>query len=377
VRAATANPLWEVRLLGILAAVFSVFGVAAVYGASSLWAIGDGHEGTYFLWKQLVGVLLGVVVLLVAARIDYRVWRRLAWPLLLVTGLVLLVLVLPFTHAIAPEQNGARRWLDIGTRLQPSEFAKFAVAAWTAMLAAKKGEQIRQFKKGLLPFLVVLVPIAGLVVIEPDLSTGAILLLIAGTILFVAGAKIGHFLVLGLIGIPVLWQQITSVQYRLARMVGFLSSGGDGVEASWQIQQSLVGIGSGRLFGVGFGEGMHKMGYVQYAYSDFIFSTIGEEWGFLGVLVILALFGLFLLLGFRIARRASDPFGMYLATGLTVMVGLAVVLNIGVTLGVVPTTGINLPFLSYGRSALLVTFLSTGVLINVARHGGARRSGGR
>ncbi len=377
-RTATANPLWEIRLLGILAALFSVFGVAAVYGASSLWAIGQGHAGTYFLWKQLIGVLVGVVVLLLAANIDYHVWRRLAWPLLLVTALVLLVLVLPFTHGIAPEQNGARRWLDMGgIRLQPSEFARFAVVAWTAMLAARKGEQIRQFKKGLLPFLVVLLPIAGLVVIEPDLSTGAVLLLIAGTILFVAGAKIGHFLVLGLIGIPVLWQQITSVQYRLARMVGFLSSGEDGVEASWQIQQSLMGIGSGRLFGVGFGEGMHKLGYVQYAYSDFIFSTIGEEWGFLGVLVLLVLFGVFLLLGFRIARRASDPFGSYLATGLTVMIGLAVILNVGVTLAVVPTTGISLPFLSYGRSALLVTFLSTGVLINVARHGGTRRSSGR
>lgn len=375
-RTTTANPLWEIRLLGILAAVLAVFGIAAVYGASSLWAIREGASGSVYAWRQFVGVLVGVLVLVVTARIDYHVWRRLAWPLLLVTGIALLVLVLPFTHAIAPETNGARRWLRIGISVQPSELAKFTVVVWTAMLAAKKGEQIREFKKGLVPFLVVLVPLTILVVIEPDLSTGAVLLIIAATVLFVAGAKIGHFLLLGLIAIPVLWQQISTVHYRFQRIVGFLGSGEGAAEASWQIQQSLTGIGAGRLFGVGFGEGMHKLGFLQYAYADFIFATIGEEWGFVGVLATLTLFGLFLMIGFRIARRAADPFGMYLATGLTVMIGLAVVLHVGVTLNVVPTTGISLPFLSYGRSALLVAFLSTGVLINVARQGGARRGSG-
>ncbi len=376
-RTPTAHPLWEMRLLGILAAALAVFGVALVYGASSLWAIREGQAGSVYAWRQFAGVLVGVVVLVVASRLDYHVWHTLAWPLLLATAVVLLVLVLPFSHGIAPVRNGARRWLEIGISVQPSEFAKFAVVAWTAALAAKKGDQIRHFKKGLLPFLVVLVPLAGLVVIEPDLSTGALLLIIAGTVLFVAGAKIGHFLVLGLIAIPVLWQQIATVQYRLQRMVGFLGSGDDVAEASWQIKQSLTGIGAGRLVGVGFGEGMHKLGYLQYAYADFIFATIGEEWGFLGVVVTVALFGLFLLIGFRIARRAADPFGMYLATGLTVMIGLAVVLHVGVTLAVVPTTGISLPFLSYGRSALLVAFLSTGVLISVARHRHARGAGSR
>jgi cell division protein FtsW len=377
VRTPTAYPLWEMRLLGILAAVLAVLGVALVYGASSLWAIREGQAGSVYAWRQFAGVLAGVVVLVVASRLDYHVWRRLAWPLLVATAAVLLVLVLPFSHGIAPVRNGARRWLEIGISVQPSEFAKFAVVAWTAALAAKKGDQIRHFKQGLLPFLVVLVPLAGLVVIEPDLSTGALLLIIAGTVLFVAGAKIGHFLALGLIAIPVLWQQIASVQYRLQRMVGFLGSGDDVAEASWQIKQSLTGIGAGRLVGVGFGEGMHKLGYLQYAYADFLFATIGEEWGFLGVLVTLALLGLFLLIGFRIARHAADPFGMYLATGLTVMIGLAVVLHVGVTLAVVPTTGISLPFLSYGRSALLVAFLSTGVLISVARHRHARGAGSR
>ncbi len=361
--------VWETRLLGILATALALFGIAAVYGASSIWAVQAGNPGSDFALRQAEGVLVGVVAMLIVSRIDYHYWRKFAWPLLLVASVALLILLLPFTHAIAPERNGARRWIEAGFRIQPSELAKFVVVVWTAMLAAKKGDKIRHLKKGVFPFLVMLVPIVGLVVLEPDLSTGVTIMAIAGAILFVAGARIGHFLLLGLVALPLLWQQIVTVQYRMARLVGFLSSGGDLEEASWQIRQSMIGIGAGRLFGVGFGEGMQKLGYLPYAYADFIFSTIGEEWGFVGVSVLLALFAIFLVLGFRIAREAPDPFGMYVATGLTVMLGLAVVLHVGVNLNVVPATGISLPFLSYGRSGLVVAFLATGVLLNIARQG--------
>jgi cell division protein FtsW len=361
--------VWESRLLGILAAALGLFGIAAVYGASSIWAVQEGGAGSEFALRQLQGVLVGVVVLVIFARVDYHYWRRFAWPLLLVVAVALLVLLLPFTHAIAPERNGARRWIEAGIRIQPSEAAKFVVVVWTAMLAAKKGDGIRHLKKGVLPFLVVLVPIVGLVVLEPDLSTGVTIMAVAGTILFVAGARIGHFLLLGLIALPLLWQQIVSVQYRIARLTGFLSFGGDQAEVSWQVKQSMVGIGAGQLFGVGFGEGMQKLGYLPYAYADFIFSTIGEEWGFVGVTILLTLFAIFLVLGFRIAREAPDPFGTYVATGLTTMLGLAVVLHVGVNMKLVPATGISLPFLSFVRSGLVVTFLATGVLLNIARQG--------
>lgn len=330
--------VWESRLLGILAAALGLFGIAAVYGASSIWAVQEGGAGSEFALRQLQGVLVGVVVLVIFARVDYHYWRRFAWPLLLVVAVALLVLLLPFTHAIAPERNGARRWIEAGIRIQPSEAAKFVVVVWTAMLAAKKGDGIRHLKKGVLPFLVVLVPIVGLVVLEPDLSTGVTIMAVAGTILFVAGARIGHFLLLGLIALPLLWQQIVSVQYRIARLTGFLSFGGDQAEVSWQVKQSMVGIGAGQLFGVGFGEGMQKLGYLPYAYADFIFSTIGEEWGFVGVTILLTLFAIFLVLGFRIAREAPDPFGTYVATGLTAMLGLAVVLHVGVNMNLVPAT---------------------------------------
>jgi cell division protein FtsW len=356
-------------LLGILAATLAVFGVAAVYGASSIWSVQQGNPGSAFALRQLLGVALGVIILVVSARMDYQRWIPLAWPILALTAVLLVILLLPFTYSIAPVTNGARRWIDVGPgTIQPSELAKFAVVLWVAMLAGKKGEDVREFKTGLLPFLVIVVPIAILIVLEPDLSTATVVLLLAATVLFTAGARIGHFLLLGLLAIPVLWHEIVSVQYRLSRMVGFLSGGGDVAESSWQISQSLTGIGAGQFVGVGFGEGLQKLGYLQYAYSDFIFSTIGEEWGFLGVLVFLGLFGLSVALGFRIARNAPDTFGLLLATGLTTMIGLAAALHIGVTLAVVPTTGISLPFVSFGRSSLLVSFLATGILMSVARH---------
>lgn len=366
--------IWEGRLLGVVAATLAVFGVAAVYGASSIWAVQNGEPGSAFALRQLVGVIVGMVLLVVGARVDYHTWRRWAWPVLGIATGLLVILLLPFTRAIAPEINGVRRWLDLGfVRLQPSEFAKFAVVAWTAMLAAKKGDQVRDFRTGLLPFLVILVPVLALVLLEPNLSTATLIALLAGVVLFIAGARIGHFLVLGLIALPILWHEIASAQYRLARMVSFLSAGTDVSEQSWQISQSLIGIGAGQLFGVGFGEGLQKLGYLPYAYSDFIFSTIGEEWGFVGVTVIVMLFAVYLILGLRIAHTAPDAFGALLAAGITAMIGLAALLHMAVTLALVPTTGISLPFISYGRSNLLVSLLATGVLINIA-HARARRT---
>lgn len=359
---------WEGRLLGIVAATLAVFGVGAIYSASSIWAVQEGQPGAAFALRQLIGVVAGAVLLVAGARIEYRAWRGWAWPALGVVTLLLLVPLLPVPDVIAPERNGARRWINLGLiTLQPSEFAKAAIVMWTAMLAAKKGDAVREFKTGLLPFLVIVGPVATLVLLEPDLSTATLIALLAGIVLFTAGARIGHFLVLLVVAIPLVWREIATVQYRLQRMVSFLSAGADIQESSWQIQQSLIGIGAGQLVGQGFGEGSQKLGYLPYAYSDFIFSSIGEEWGFVGVTLILALFGIYLGLGFRIARTAPDRFGMLLATGLTAMIGVSALLHIAVTLALVPTTGISLPFLSYGRSSLLVSLFATGVLINIGR----------
>jgi cell division protein FtsW len=237
------------------------------------------------------------------------------------------------------------------------------------MLAAKKGETLREFKRGVLPFLVVVGPICALILFQPNLSTATIVALLAGTVMFTAGAKIGHFLLLIIAAIPLAFRELTQVQYRLARVTAFFSAGPDVTQTNWQIEQSLVGMGAGGLIGVGFGEGLQKLGYLPLAYSDFIFSTIGEEWGFLGVTFVVTLFALYVWMGVLIARRAPDPFGMYLATGITAMTGVTAALHMAVSLALVPTTGLPLPFISYGRSALLMSLFATGVLVNIGRQG--------
>ena len=363
---------WESRLITVVAAVLVVFGLAAVYGASSLVAVAGGQVGARYALGQAIGAVIGGLLATILARVDYHRWREWAWPLLGVTALLLLIPLLPFTHGISPTLNGARRWVNLGVlTIQPSELAKFAVVVWCAMLAAKKGEQIRTFQTGVLPFIVILTPIVGMIFLEPSLSMAVLVAILAGTVMFTAGARIGHFLAVGTAAVPVLYGAIASAQYRLARMLTFLSPGAAPTEATWHVQQSLTGIGAGQLFGVGVGQGQQKLGYLPYAYSDFIFSTIGEEWGFVGVLAIALLFGTFLWFGFRIARTADDPFGQLLATGITAMIGLSVVLHVGVTLAVIPATGVTLPFISYGRSSLIVALAATGVLVSVGR---ARRA---
>ena len=359
---------WETRLLGVVTLVLLVFGIASTYGASSLVTVNGKAAGMGFAWRQLTGAILGGILLLVLARIDYSRWRQWAWPLLGVTVVLLLVPLLPFTHAISPTINGARRWVDIGPiNFQPSELARLAVVIWCAMLASKKGEQVREFKKGVLPFTVILGLVAALIGLEPNLSMATLVALLGGIVLFASGAKIGHFLILGAVSVILVFHRIADAQYRLARVHTFLNPGQGNLEGGFQLHQSLVGIGSGRLLGVGFGQGQQKLGYLPYAYSDFLFSTIGEEWGFLGVCLVVALFALFCWLGFRIAKTAADPFGQYLAAGLTATVGLTAFMHMAVSLGLMPTTGLTLPFMSYGRSSQVISLAGTGILISVGR----------
>jgi cell division protein FtsW len=235
------------------------------------------------------------------------------------------------------------------------------------MLASKKGQQIREFKRGVLPFILVLGLVSLLIFLEPNLSMATLVALLGGLVLFTSGARIGHFILLSGAGVILVFHQIRDAQYRLARLVTFLNPGDATTEAGFQIHQSLVGIGSGGIFGTGFGQGQQKLGYLPYAYSDFLFSTIGEEWGFLGVLVVVALFAVFCWLGFRIARTAADPFGQYLAVGLTATIGLTAFMHMAVSLGLMPTTGLTLPFMSYGRSSQVISLLGTGILINIGR----------
>jgi cell division protein FtsW len=361
----------------MVTAVLVVFGIAATYGAASLVTLQGKNAGFGFALRQLSGAVAGGILLLLASRLDYYRWRQLAWPLLFIVLVLLLIPLLPFTHSIAPAVNGARRWVDLGPiNFQPSELARIVVVIWCAMLASKKGLQVREFKKGVLPFMLILGLVSLLILLEPNLSMATLVALLGGLVLFTSGAKIGHFLILAGLGMILVFHQIRDAQYRLSRLLTFMNPGDAVTDAGFQINQSLVGIGSGGLFGVGFGEGQQKLGYLPYAYSDFLFSTIGEEWGFLGVLTVVALFSLFCWLGFRIARTAADPFGQYLAVGLTATIGLTAFMHMAVSLGIMPTTGLTLPFMSYGRSSQVISLLGTGILINIGRLRGSPRAAG-
>jgi cell division protein FtsW len=209
------------------------------------------------------------------------------------------------------------------------------------------------------------------------MSMAVLVTLLGGIVLFAAGPRIGHFVLLSVFGALLAYNRIQGAAYRAARVAAFWDAEHSSSDRLYQIHNSLVGIGSGRVFGVGFGQGQQKLGYLPEATSDFLFSTIGEEWGFLGVCVVVSLYGLFCWLGFRIAKTASDPFGQYLAVGLTATVGVTAFLHMAVTLGLMPTTGLTLPFMSYGRSSLVISLLGTGILINIGRLRGKLTASGQ
>ena len=352
----------EARMLVWISGVLLVFGLAVLYSASAIAAVNAGNNGAFYLFRQLTGVAVGVVAFAVAAKLDAEQWQRWAWPILWVTLLMLLlVLVLPTSWA--PRVNGSKRFL-FGTSLQPSEIGKFAVVVWTAMLVVKKGDHLRRFSKGLMPFLVVLGALVLLVAAEPDLSVAMLYTLLMSIILFAGGVRIAHFVLLGMLAVPFLWTQIEKVQYALLRLTSFLDPG-MAPGASYQLRQSLVAVGSGGWLGAGFGEGRQQYGFLPYPYSDFIASNVGEEWGFVGLLALTVAFAAYALYGFRIARAARSPFLQLVAVGLTFTTALTAYIHIGVVVGLLPTTGLTLPFISYGRSNLVLTMFLTGVLVNI------------
>jgi len=358
----------EARVLVILTGVLLAFGVATVYSASAIVEMQAGQGHAYLLLRQLTGMAVGAVLFAIAAKLDAELWERWAWPLMALSLALLIVVILPFTATIAPRIHGSRRYL-FGASLQPSELAKLAVVLWTSMLIVKKGRVMRRLTKGLLPFLVVIGALDILVMLEPDLSTAMMFTLVMGIILFTGGVRIGHFVALGVLLIPLLYVKIERLNYVLLRMTAFFDPGGAPPEASYQLRQSLIAVGSGRIFGVGFGRGRQQYGFLPFGYDDFIAGHIGEEWGFVGLALLVAAFALYAAVGFRIARKARTPFLQLVAVGLTVTTVLTAYLHIGVATGLLPTTGLTLPFISYGRSNLVLSLLMTGILVNI----GSRR----
>ncbi len=356
----------EARLLVVLTAVILVFGLATLYSASAIIAVQEGHESWFFLYRQLTGVALGVVALAILAKWDADRWRDYAWPIIGLAIFTMLLTILPGLERIAPRIGGSRRFL-LGGSIQPSEFAKIAVVIWTAMLIVKKGgeEGLRRLTKGLMPFGLILGILSLIAALQPDFSVILFYALVMGTMLFAAGARIGHFVFLGALALPIVWSEINRLEYIMRRLLGFAGAAGAEAEVNYQLTQSLIAVGSGGLFGVGFGQGRQQYGFLPLSYNDFIGGNIGEEWGFVGLAGITLLFALWGWLGFRIAKQARSPFTQLVALGITVTTVITAYLHIGVVIGLLPTTGLTLPFISYGRSNILLSLLTTGILLNI------------
>ena len=358
------------RALLALTLVFVVFGLLSVYSAGAYVAHARGLQDGHFLFGQASRAAVGLVALFAASLIDYRLYQKLAWPILAIATALLVPLVLPGTERIAPEWNGARRWLTIGITVQPSDLAKLAVVIWTAAICVKKQDRLHDFREGLLPILVVVGGVAGLVLLEPHFSAALWIAVLAGVVLFVAGARLTHF-VLGLAAIlPFGLVVALASEYRRARIGAFISTFVDpasvAATSGYQLQQSMIAIGSGGLTGVGFGRSSLKMEYLPEPQNDFIFSIIAEEWGFIGAGLLVVLFVAWTLIGLRIARGAPDMYGRLLAVGITALVALSAFAHMGVALGLLPTTGVNLPFISAGGTNLVLTLAATGILLNVS-----------
>lgn len=342
-------------------------GLAAVFSASAVFARDDGRPFNLFLVKQSAAALVGLLAMWVVMHVDYRHLRRPPVVYLLLGGVVALLAASLF----GPELNNSRRWLFVGDlSIQPSELAKLAMVIFVAyqIQAATDGEG-RRSREIALPCVLVLGVVAGLIVMQPDLGTAALICGATVTMLFLAGLRwrffFGGFAVL----LPTLWLLVYSVPYRRRRLLAFLDPDLEPLRAGYQARQSLIAIGSGGLIGRGLGDSLQKLYFLPHPHSDFIYSIIGEELGMLGALGVVALFGVLVWRGVRAGLRAPDAFGVHLAWGLTAVLALQALIHISVALALMPTKGIPLPFISYGGSSLGVSLVACGMLLNISQHG--------
>lgn len=351
-------------VLLLMVVALTCFGIVMVYSASSVMAAKNFHDGAYFLKRQALFALIGFLIAAVAMRIDYHHWRRLAVPVLLVSLCLLVLVLIP---GIGGKVKGASRWIRLpGFNLQPSEFAKIALIMYMAYSLEKKSDKIRSLSYGFLPYMVVLSVMLLLILKQPDLGAALTLAGVAVLMLFAAGTRLVFLLGTLLMAAPIVAYLVFHSAYRLRRIKAFMNPEQDPTGIGWQIIQSKYAFGAGGLFGQGLGEGKQKLFYLPEAHTDFILSVVGEELGFIGILVIIGMFFILVQRAMRIAMAARDPFGRFLALGIAVLFAIEASVNMGVVTGLLPTKGLALPFLSYGGSSLLISLLAVGILLNIS-----------
>ena len=341
-------------------------GIVMVYSASAIVAADRFHDPYFFLKKQAAWALLGGIALWATLRMDYRRLEGLVIPVLAVAALLLvLVLVPPFGQAI----NGTRRWIRVaGVSIQPVELAKLALVVYLAAFLSRKGGELEDFWRGFVPPLAVAGLFAGLVFVQPDLGNCVAILALTFALLFLGGSRVQHLVLVLAAALPLVVLAVWAAPYRMRRVFAFLDPWQDPRGSGFQIIQSWLALGGGGPVGRGIGASQQKLFYLPESHTDFIFAIIGEELGFVGALAIVALFAVFVWRGVRVGLRAADPFGAYLALGITTLIATQTLINLGAVTGLLPTKGLPLPFISFGGSALLTTMVATGLLLNVSQH---------
>jgi cell division protein FtsW len=341
-----------------------VLSLGVVYSASSTWALDRLGESGKVLGSHAIKVLLGFGAIFVFMQIDYHKYKKLTKPALIVSIVLLLV-----TLVLGGRFKGATRWLFIGGfGLQPSDFAKFALVFHLSVLMAAKGEMVKDFRKGFLPMLIWIGAVTVLVLAQPNFSMGAMIFAISLVMLFIGRARVSHIaLTLGAL-VPLLILYMVSAEYRMQRIMSYMGMGeGEGMQkARHQLTQAIIGFGNGGIFGLGPGGSHQRDHFLPESYGDFVFSIVGEEYGLIGTLFFILLFLLIFLRGMKIAMHARDELGRLLAMGITATITLYALINAGVTLGILPTTGLPMPFVSYGGTAMLITCAAVGVLLNIS-----------
>jgi cell division protein FtsW len=361
-----AKKLRPDRFLFFVTLVLVAFGIAMVFSSSAVVAKEKFGDPNYFALKQLFAAAIGFAVMFIVMRIDYHLYRHPA-VIFSMLGVVVSLLVLVFFLA---SRAATHRWITLPLfSIQPSELAKLALILFLAYFLEKRSGQVNDVSYTLVPVAIIVCLLVGLIVPQPDLGTALSLLIVSVILLFVAGLDLKWLAVSFLAALPGLYLLIFRVKWRRDRMLAFLNPWDDPLGKGFQIIQSLISVGGGGIFGLGYMEGKQKLFYLPEAHTDFIFAVVGEELGLIGTCGILILFCLFLWRGLRVSKRAPDLFGFYLSMGITMMICVQAFINMSVVLGLMPTKGIPLPFLSYGGSSFVVMLAAVGILLNVSQQG--------
>ena len=343
-----------------------ILGLLAVYTASFAVGYLEFGDTNYFVARQAIFALAGIAALVFFMRLDYGRLRVLSVPMMLAALAGLLAVLIP---GLGVERNGASRWLELGPlTVQPSEFAKLAVIVYISAWLASRGKKVNKFSLGFVPFILMVGLVGGLVIAEPDMGTTIIILLVASTLFFVAGAPLSHLGLLILVGGLISWGVIVSKDYQMERLTSFVSPESDPQGIGFQIIQLLIALGSGGPVGLGWGASRQKFFYVPGAHTDGVFAILGEELGFIGLVAILGLFAFFLYRALRVTMRSRDQFAQLLGIGIVSWIAYQTLINIGGITRTIPLTGVPLPFLSYGGSSLIAIMAAVGILLSLSRY---------